>query len=131
MDKKEVIFVLLNNFADWEGAYISTCLNMGVKPRRSGVCLSSWADSVGRAPVLQRGQASRQTGKMRAFSYHFTLSSLISLARTRSSFSTIKDWCLPPFFSCISTMSCLSSGMVNFCRVNTVRPLFCPATQVM
>ena len=32
MDKKEVIFVLLNNFADWEGAYISTCLNMGVKP---------------------------------------------------------------------------------------------------
>jgi len=32
MDKKEVIFVLLNEFADWEGAYISTCVNMGVKP---------------------------------------------------------------------------------------------------
>jgi len=32
MDKKEVIFVLLNDFADWEGAYISTCLNIGVKP---------------------------------------------------------------------------------------------------
>jgi len=32
MDKKEVIFVLLNEFADWEGAYISTCLNIGVKP---------------------------------------------------------------------------------------------------
>jgi len=32
MDKKEVIFILLNEFADWEGAYISTCLNIGVKP---------------------------------------------------------------------------------------------------
>lgn len=32
MNKKEVIFILLNNFADWEGAYISTCLNIGVKP---------------------------------------------------------------------------------------------------
>lgn len=32
MDKKEVIFVLLNEFADWEGAYIATCLNLGVKP---------------------------------------------------------------------------------------------------
>jgi len=32
MDKKEVIFVLLNDFADWEGAYISACLNMCVKP---------------------------------------------------------------------------------------------------
>jgi len=32
MDNKEVIFVLLNDFADWEGAYISTCLNVGVKP---------------------------------------------------------------------------------------------------
>lgn len=30
--KKEIIFVLLNEFADWEGAYISTCLNLGVKP---------------------------------------------------------------------------------------------------
>lgn len=29
---KEVIFVLLNEFADWEGAYIATCLNLGVKP---------------------------------------------------------------------------------------------------
>ncbi|NDV84026.1 type 1 glutamine amidotransferase family protein [Bacteroides sp. 51] len=32
MNKKEVIFVLLNEFADWEGAYIATCLNLGVKP---------------------------------------------------------------------------------------------------
>ena len=35
MDKKEIIFVLLNNFADWEGAYIATSLNMGVKPGNS------------------------------------------------------------------------------------------------
>lgn len=34
MDKKEVIFILLNEFADWEGAYVSTCLNLGVKPGR-------------------------------------------------------------------------------------------------
>lgn len=34
MNKKEVIFVLLNEFADWEGAYASTCLNIGVKPGR-------------------------------------------------------------------------------------------------
>lgn len=29
---KEVIFVLLNEFADWEGAYVASCLNQGVKP---------------------------------------------------------------------------------------------------
>jgi Putative intracellular protease/amidase len=29
---KEIIFVLLNEFADWEGAFIATCLNSGVKP---------------------------------------------------------------------------------------------------
>lgn len=34
MDKKEIIFILLNEFADWEGAYVSTCLNLGVKPGR-------------------------------------------------------------------------------------------------
>lgn len=30
--KKEVIFVLLNGFADWEGAHTAVCLNTGVKP---------------------------------------------------------------------------------------------------
>ena len=30
--KKEIIFVLLNDFADWEGAHISVCINIGVKP---------------------------------------------------------------------------------------------------
>ena len=29
---KEIIFVLLDEFADWEGAFIATCLNLGVKP---------------------------------------------------------------------------------------------------
>ena len=29
---KEVIFVILEGFADWEGAYIATWLNQGVKP---------------------------------------------------------------------------------------------------
>lgn len=29
---KEVVFVILDEFADWEGAFISTCLNLGVKP---------------------------------------------------------------------------------------------------
>lgn len=30
--KKEIIFVLLNEFADWEGTYVSISLNKGVKP---------------------------------------------------------------------------------------------------
>jgi len=32
--KKEIIFVLLNNFADWEAAQTAVCLNAGVKPGR-------------------------------------------------------------------------------------------------
>lgn len=30
--KKEILFVLLNDFADWEGAYIAPNLNLGVEP---------------------------------------------------------------------------------------------------
>lgn len=30
--KKEILFVLLNNFADWEGAYIAPNLHLGVEP---------------------------------------------------------------------------------------------------
>lgn len=30
--KKEILFVLLNEFADWEGAYIASCLNAGLEP---------------------------------------------------------------------------------------------------
>ncbi|MCD7973336.1 MAG: glutamine amidotransferase [Candidatus Azobacteroides sp.] len=32
--KKEIIFVLLNGFADWEAAHTAVCLNAGVKPGR-------------------------------------------------------------------------------------------------
>lgn len=32
--KKEIIFVLLNGFADWEGAHLAACVNAGVKPGR-------------------------------------------------------------------------------------------------
>lgn len=32
--KKEILFVLLNGFADWEGAYIAPSLNCGVEPGR-------------------------------------------------------------------------------------------------
>lgn len=32
--KQEIIFVLLNGFADWEGAHLAVCLNSGVKPGR-------------------------------------------------------------------------------------------------
>ena len=34
MNKKEVIFILLDQFADWEGAYISTCLNIRCEARK-------------------------------------------------------------------------------------------------
>lgn len=32
--KKEILFVLLNRFADWEAAYTAVCLNAGVIPGR-------------------------------------------------------------------------------------------------
>lgn len=32
--KKEIIFVLLNRFADWEASYTAVCLNTGVIPGR-------------------------------------------------------------------------------------------------
>ena len=32
--KKEILFVLLKDFADWEGAYIAPNLNLGVEPRK-------------------------------------------------------------------------------------------------
>lgn len=30
--KQEVLFILLNEYADWEGAYIASSLNAGVMP---------------------------------------------------------------------------------------------------
>lgn len=32
--KKEIIFVILNGFADWEAAHLAVCVNTGVKPGR-------------------------------------------------------------------------------------------------
>lgn len=32
--KKEVLFVLLNEYADWEGAFLAPALNAGVQPER-------------------------------------------------------------------------------------------------
>ena len=54
MDKKEVIFVLLNEFADWEGAYIATCLNLGLKPG-SPVNYTVKTMSVTKDPVMSIG----------------------------------------------------------------------------
>ncbi|MDD2437285.1 MAG: glutamine amidotransferase [Massilibacteroides sp.] len=53
--KKEVLFVLLNQFADWEGAYISTCLNIGVKPPGSPVNYTVKTMSVTKEPVMSIG----------------------------------------------------------------------------
>lgn len=52
--KEEVIFVLLNEFADWEGAYISSCLNKGVKPG-SPVKYSVKTLSIAKEPVASIG----------------------------------------------------------------------------
>lgn len=54
MNKKEVIFVLLNEFADWEGAYIATCLNIGVKPG-SPVNYTVKTMSVTKDPIMSIG----------------------------------------------------------------------------
>lgn len=34
MNRKEIIFVLLNDFADWEGAFVAPVLNQGIEPVR-------------------------------------------------------------------------------------------------
>lgn len=58
---KEVIFILLNGFADWEGAYVAVCLNQGVKPgnpvRYQVKTLSLTKDPVvsGYCPTTHRG----------------------------------------------------------------------------
>lgn len=30
--KQEILFIILNEYADWEGAFIAACLNAGVMP---------------------------------------------------------------------------------------------------
>ncbi len=52
--KKEIIFILLNGFADWEGAHIATCLNQGVKPG-SPVTYTVKTMSVTKDPVTSVG----------------------------------------------------------------------------
>lgn len=54
MDKKEIIFILLDQFADWEGAYVSTCLNIGVKPGRP-VKYTVKTMSVSKEPIMSIG----------------------------------------------------------------------------
>lgn len=54
MNKKEVIFILLNEFADWEGAYIAANLNQGVKPG-SPVNYTVKTMSVAKEPVVSIG----------------------------------------------------------------------------
>ena len=51
---KEVIFVLLNEFADWEGAFIAACLNQGVMPG-SPVPYKVKTLSITKAPVSSIG----------------------------------------------------------------------------
>lgn len=52
--KQEILFVLLNNFADWEGAYIAPSLNFVSEPG----CESKYAVktvSITREPVMSCG----------------------------------------------------------------------------
>ncbi|MDH8700872.1 putative intracellular protease/amidase [Dysgonomonadaceae bacterium PH5-43] len=54
MNKKEVIFVLLDEFADWESTYIATCLNQGVKPGNP-VNYTVKTMSVSKEPIMSLG----------------------------------------------------------------------------
>ncbi|MDR1180458.1 MAG: glutamine amidotransferase [Bacteroidales bacterium] len=54
MNRKEVIFIVLNEFADWEGAYIAACLNAGVKPGRP-VKYTVKTLSISKEPVISIG----------------------------------------------------------------------------
>lgn len=54
MNKKEVIFILLNEFADWEGAYIATSLNQGVKPG-SPIKYIAKTLSISKEPIVSLG----------------------------------------------------------------------------
>lgn len=50
----EILFVLLDDFADWEGAYIASCLNAGVEPgRASRYCVKTV--SITKNPVSSIG----------------------------------------------------------------------------
>lgn len=48
--KQEVIFVLLNEFADWEGAFIASNLNSGAEPDKAKYTVKTL--SVTKDPVV-------------------------------------------------------------------------------
>ena len=52
--KKEILFVLLNNFADWEGAYIAPNLTLGVEPGSESKYIVKTV-SVRKEPVVSIG----------------------------------------------------------------------------
>lgn len=52
--KKEILFVLLNGFADWESAPTAVCLNTGVKPGRPIKYISKIL-SLTKEPVISIG----------------------------------------------------------------------------
>ncbi len=56
--RKEILFVLLNGFADWEATYISVCLNAGVKPGQPLKYISKTL-SLTKKPVTSIGRARR------------------------------------------------------------------------
>lgn len=54
MNKKEIIFVLLNGFADWEAAHTAVCLNTGVIPGRPVKYISKTL-SLTKDPIISIG----------------------------------------------------------------------------
>ena len=52
--KKEILFVLLKDFADWEGAYIAPNLNAGVEPGSESKYIVKTV-SVRKEPVVSIG----------------------------------------------------------------------------
>lgn len=53
--KKEILFVLLNNFADWEGAFLATALNCGLTHAGGGTAYVSKTLSVTGQPACSLG----------------------------------------------------------------------------
>ena len=50
---KEVIFIILNEFADWEGAFVASSLNSGIEPGRAKYTVKTL--SVAKEPVVSIG----------------------------------------------------------------------------
>ncbi|MDR2920807.1 MAG: glutamine amidotransferase [Tannerella sp.] len=52
--RKELLFVLLNGFADWEAAHLAVCINSGVKPERPVKYISKTL-SLTKEPIVSIG----------------------------------------------------------------------------